>query len=258
MLKNVQQFFGFNLEETDSEEEELMDLSFNGTQNPPAVSGKQTIQAVQSKAVLEKKRVASEAKKTPTGLGVNEIKIASPLTYDESIQIAAELREGIPIIVKCERLSPDDSKRLIDFLCGTSYAINGQTEKISEKIFLFTPETTIVAHHNSEAFNLSEQGVDRGYLQGNSTAQATPQTHLGTVAAAPVQTAAPSTQHTSSDTGSSPSTYVGSNAAPTTQYGGTNTQHSPSQIATPYASDADATNNTNTNGNYPNYSNSSW
>lgn len=268
MLKNVQQFFGFNLEDGDSEEEELLDLSFNGAQSASPAE-KQTIQAVPSKVMEKKRATVSEQKKVIPGLSVNEIKIATPVAYDESIQIAAELREGTPIIVKCERLNADDSKRLIDFLCGTSYAINGQTEKISDKIFLFTPETTVVTHHDSEEYIPGTQ--ETTYIQNgtgsqqahslntpNTTVNHSPnqalntQTTLHTPASQPAATTIPNQNSYSTPYSSTPNT----------QYGGTSTQHSSSQIATPYASPESNTPNdsttSNTGINTQNYSNSSW
>ena len=43
------------------------------------------------------------------------------------------------MIVNLKHLDPAEGTRLIDFVCGTAYAIDGHMVKIGESIFLFTP-----------------------------------------------------------------------------------------------------------------------
>ena len=68
-----------------------------------------------------------------------EIRIEEPRIYEDSLSIAAQLRENTPVIINLKYLDTDTSKRLIDFVCGTAYAINGHMMKIGENIFIFTP-----------------------------------------------------------------------------------------------------------------------
>lgn len=68
-----------------------------------------------------------------------EIRIEEPRIYEDSLNIAAQLRENTPVIVNLKYLDTETSKRLIDFICGTAYAINGHMMKIGENIFIFTP-----------------------------------------------------------------------------------------------------------------------
>lgn len=71
----------------------------------------------------------------------SEIKVEEPRIYEDSLGIATQLREKKPVIVNLKFLDKQTSKRLIDFICGTAYAINGHMMKIGENIFLFTPST---------------------------------------------------------------------------------------------------------------------
>ena len=49
------------------------------------------------------------------------------------------LRDGIQQIVNLEQTPADMSERLIDFMNGATYAIDGSVEKIGEQVYLFTP-----------------------------------------------------------------------------------------------------------------------
>jgi cell division inhibitor SepF len=86
-----------------------------------------------------------------------EIKIEEPRIYEDSLAIAGHLRENKPVIINLKYLDSASGKRLIDFMCGTAYAINGHMMKIGENIFLFTPENVLIAEQSDK--NTFEQGV---------------------------------------------------------------------------------------------------
>ena len=54
------------------------------------------------------------------------------------------LREGTQQIVNLEQTPVDMAERLIDFMNGATYALDGCVEKIGEHVYLFTPPTVSV------------------------------------------------------------------------------------------------------------------
>lgn len=63
----------------------------------------------------------------------------------EDVQRAVDgLRDGIQQIVNLEQTATDMATRLIDFLNGATYAIDGSVEKIGEYVYLFTPSNVTV------------------------------------------------------------------------------------------------------------------
>lgn len=70
---------------------------------------------------------------------VSEIIMYEPKIYEDSLGISGSLRKGKPVIINLKHLEPVEGTRLIDFVCGTAYAIDGHMMKIGESIFLFTP-----------------------------------------------------------------------------------------------------------------------
>ena len=89
----------------------------------------------------------------------NEIKVEEPRIYEDSLNIATHLRDNKPVIVNLKYLDSSSGKRLIDFVCGTAYAINGHMLKIGENIFLFTPENILIA--DSTEKSTFEQGLEQ-------------------------------------------------------------------------------------------------
>ena len=64
--------------------------------------------------------------------------------FSEAQQIADYLRNRNTVVVNLKRVTPDKAKRIIDFLSGTLYAINGTLQKLGSGIFLCTPNNVSV------------------------------------------------------------------------------------------------------------------
>ncbi|GIP36403.1 cell division protein SepF [Paenibacillus sp. J2TS4] len=67
--------------------------------------------------------------------------LSEPRSYDETQDIADHLRSRRPVVVNLQRVRPDQAMRIVDFLSGTVYALNGSISKIGSNIFLCTPDT---------------------------------------------------------------------------------------------------------------------
>ena len=74
-----------------------------------------------------------------------DIVIHEPKVYEDSLNISTQLRSGSPVVINLKHLDPTEGTRLIDFVCGTAYAIDGHMIKIGESIFLFTPSNIVIS-----------------------------------------------------------------------------------------------------------------
>ena len=71
--------------------------------------------------------------------GSGKMILLEPRAYSESQQIADHLKKRNTVVVNMKRVTPDQAKRIVDFLSGTVYAIGGDLQKIGGGIFLCTP-----------------------------------------------------------------------------------------------------------------------
>jgi len=61
-------------------------------------------------------------------------------TVFNDARIAADgLKSGQQQIVNLEKAAPPMAERIIDFLSGVTYALDGSVERIGEKVYLFAP-----------------------------------------------------------------------------------------------------------------------
>lgn len=70
--------------------------------------------------------------------------LLEPRAYSESQQIADHLKKKNTVVVNMKRVTPDQAKRIVDFLSGTVYALGGDLQKIGAGIFLCTPKNVNV------------------------------------------------------------------------------------------------------------------
>lgn len=72
----------------------------------------------------------------------------------ENAQEAADgLKQGHQQIVNLEKAGPEICGRVIDFLNGVIYALDGYVEKVGDRVYLFTPANYVIDVEN---------GGDRG------------------------------------------------------------------------------------------------
>ncbi|SFI59804.1 cell division inhibitor SepF [Paenibacillus sp. UNC496MF] len=73
-----------------------------------------------------------------------------PRSYEEAQDIADHLRSRRSVVVNLQRVRSDQAVRIVDFLSGTIYALNGGISKLGPNIFLCTPDTVEIQGAISE------------------------------------------------------------------------------------------------------------
>ena len=73
------------------------------------------------------------------------------LIADAVFEVIADYLKGCSaVVVNLKRVTPDQAKRIVDFLYGTIYAIGGSIQKLGGGIFLCTPNNVNVEGNISE------------------------------------------------------------------------------------------------------------
>ncbi len=64
----------------------------------------------------------------------------TPRTYNEARTIGEHFRVGTPVIMSLTEMDDDDAKRLVDFAAGLIFGLHGSIERVTNKVFLLSPE----------------------------------------------------------------------------------------------------------------------
>lgn len=83
--------------------------------------------------------VSKEDAASNADLGSNKMVLFEPRAYSESTQITDYLKKRNTVVVNLKRVTPDQAKRIVDFLTGSLYAMNGSLQKLGGGIFLCAP-----------------------------------------------------------------------------------------------------------------------
>ena len=76
--------------------------------------------------------------------------VIEPQTFDDAQQVAINLQKKKPVVLNFEKTEKSVANRIIDFISGTTYALNGDIKKISNNVVLCAPSNVNVSYSEEE------------------------------------------------------------------------------------------------------------
>ncbi len=96
----------------------------------------------------------------PTGSNQIKVVLIEPTDYDDVQDICDNLKNKKPIIINFENLDKDIARRMVDFISGAIYAIDGTIQKVSNGIVIAAPSNVDILSSmgeiNTEAFDFEK------------------------------------------------------------------------------------------------------
>ena len=128
---------GYGPDEDDDEHEERGRDRFREAAREPAV-------ARRGDEPRSRGSVALDTAVRPVPVNAHEepyrITTLHPRTYNEARTIGEHFRDGTPVIMNLTEMDDHDAKRLVDFAAGLSFGLRGRIERVTNKVFLLSPE----------------------------------------------------------------------------------------------------------------------
>ncbi len=102
----------------------------------------------QSKRSLSFSRKSS-SKVVPINPGASSrIRIMKPSEFDDSTGIADEIKGGRLVIFDVGNLDASEARRVVDFVSGAAYGVNGNVKRVSGGIFVAAPRNIDITGDN--------------------------------------------------------------------------------------------------------------
>lgn len=79
------------------------------------------------------------------GNGDMEVRVIKPASVEDSREVTDTLLSNRTVVLNLEGLDMDIAQRIIDFTFGSTYAIKGNFQKISQYIFIITPASVDIS-----------------------------------------------------------------------------------------------------------------
>lgn len=116
------------------EEDEYQEATQSVPKNnvAPATSNKGQLMGASHAGKITSRDLASMSSK---------IALFEPKVYSDSRAIVSQVLGGEAVIVNFTQIDESQAKRILDFLGGAVYAVDGEIERIGQSIFLVTPDT---------------------------------------------------------------------------------------------------------------------
>ncbi|MGR3741964.1 cell division protein SepF [Companilactobacillus sp. DQM5] len=127
-FEKLSNFFGMNEEENYGTNDEMMNEEYTDDK------------VVQMSSAVNSKKTS-------------KIVISQPVAYSDTKDIATMLLSNKAVIVNFSKIDDSQAKRIVDFLTGTLFAIDGEIKNVGEKIFLCTPQKFEVDSKESDTTN---------------------------------------------------------------------------------------------------------
>lgn len=65
--------------------------------------------------------------------------LVKPEKFENAAEIADHLRDRRTVVLNLEQTNKDVARRLVDFLSGVTYALDGKIKKVANSTFIITP-----------------------------------------------------------------------------------------------------------------------
>ena len=86
-----------------------------------------------------------QSKKNTAGAGNMELCVIKPTSVEDAREITETLLNNRAVILNVEGLDVEIAQRIIDFTSGSTFAISGNLQKISNYIFVVTPASVDIS-----------------------------------------------------------------------------------------------------------------
>lgn len=101
----------------------------------------------------EKQMLYAKTRKAPvvalhTSNKQMKVIVITPHMFDDVQPIADHLKNRRPVIINLQDTEKEVAKRIVDFLSGTVYALDGSMKRVADYIFLFTPDNVDISQQD--------------------------------------------------------------------------------------------------------------
>ncbi len=101
------------------------------------------------------------------GMSASKMVITQPTCYNDVEEVGTYLKNKKSVIINLENVGKEDARRVLDFLSGATFMIEGNIQKVSSLIYLMTPRTVEIQNdlENAQANKQQEQRQSFSWLK---------------------------------------------------------------------------------------------
>ncbi len=165
VVDNLVKFITIGNENDDQNFDDYDDIPDEMDDQEPAESPVSNIRAVPGpepeaapRAVRRASKPVPMRQKRNVNIGGSmEVCVIKPTKVDETRDITDTLLQGRTVVLNLEDIDEMSAQRILDFTSGSCYAMDGNLQKISQRIFIVTPASVEISGDFLEVFGQNSQ-----------------------------------------------------------------------------------------------------
>lgn len=147
--KKIKNYVGFNNDDRYDEYDDEYEYEDDYDDADETHAAQQTPSEYQPRKVVGG---TSAMTQRPTSM---KVVVIEPKVFEDSESITHQLRDMRPVLINFENTDPHEAARIVDFVSGATFALDGKLEKVGKDIFMCVP-VNVSIDYNSE----SESGTE--------------------------------------------------------------------------------------------------
>ena len=162
----VQKFKSFWFGPADNYEREDFEDLFETSDDVYATNGQLALDAAPAESVMPVRQpqvsmgpsISGGAKvlEHPNAQPMSEVLVIEPRQFEESVDIVEHLRGRKSVLLNLHMLDNEQSQRIVDFLSGACWAIDGHQQRIGDGVFLFAPASVTISSESTSSKAIKE------------------------------------------------------------------------------------------------------
>lgn len=125
--------------EYDSENVESEDLEEQAVNARSSYRPRRSFREIENENPYSSRNGQSKIIPMSTAISSSKMVITQPTCYEDVQEIGGYLKEKKAVIINLESVNKDDARRVLDFLSGATFIVDGTIQKVSNLIYLMTP-----------------------------------------------------------------------------------------------------------------------
>ena len=104
---------------------------------------------------------STKKSQSTSGFASNKVSVVKPTVFEEARNVTDMLLQDHVVVLNLEGLDVELAQRIIDFASGSTYAMDGNLQKISRYIFVITPASVDISGDFPELLTGISTGVSQ-------------------------------------------------------------------------------------------------
>ena len=110
------------------------------TYTKPKARTRRSFSDIEKESPYGAKNIQTKVIPMNTSISSSKMVITQPTCYEDVEEIGAYLKNKKSVIINLENVGKEDARRVLDFLSGATFMIEGTIQKVSNLIYLMAPK----------------------------------------------------------------------------------------------------------------------